>query len=76
MLYPNPAQNELIIDASKTSSESTLISITDITGKIIYETALNPSKINIVNLIDFASGVYQVRMATSQGFTVKQFVKK
>ncbi|MDG1735169.1 MAG: GEVED domain-containing protein [Crocinitomicaceae bacterium] len=76
MLYPNPAQSELIIDASKTSSESTLISITDITGKIIYETALNPSKINIVNLIDFASGVYQVRMATSQGFTVKQFVKK
>jgi hypothetical protein len=76
LIYPNPAQNQIIIDATNASSDYEQIKISDITGKIIFETSLNTNKITVVNLGDFASGVYNVRMESSEGTTVRQFIKK
>jgi hypothetical protein len=76
LIYPNPAQNQIIIDATNASSDYEQIKISDITGKIIFETSLNTNKMTVVNLGDFASGVYNVRMESSEGTTVRQFIKK
>ncbi len=76
LIYPNPAQNQIIIDATNASSDYEQIKISDITGKIIFETSLNTNKMTVVNLEDFASGVYNVRMESSEGTTVRQFIKK
>jgi hypothetical protein len=76
LIYPNPAQNQIIIDATNASSDYEQIKISDITGKIIFETSLNTNKMTVVNLGDFASGVYNVRMESTEGTTVRQFIKK
>jgi hypothetical protein len=75
-IYPNPAQNEITIDASNTSNVYDLILITDITGKIIFETATGGNKITAINLESFANGIYHARMVSTTGTTVKQFIKK
>lgn len=76
LIYPNPAQNQIIIDATNASSDYEQIKISDITGKIIFETSLNTNKMTVVNLGDFASGVYNVRMESSEGTTVRQLDRK
>ena len=76
LIYPNPAQNEIIIDASEASNDYEQIKITDVTGKIIFESALNSNKMTVIDLGDFAGGMYHIHMASSTGTTVKQFIKK
>jgi hypothetical protein len=76
LIYPNPAETEITIDASNASKEYKQIKITDITGKIIFETTLNKNKMTIVNLGGFAGGLYNIHMLSSKGITVKQFIKK
>jgi len=76
LIYPNPAQTEIIIDASNASSDYEQIKISDVRGKVIFETTLNTNKITVINLGDFASGIYHVKMDSSSGTTVKQFIKK
>ena len=76
LIYPNPAQNEIIIDASDASNDYEQIKITDVTGKVIFETALNSNKMTVIDLRDFAGGIYHIHMASSTGTTVKQFIKK
>jgi hypothetical protein len=50
--------------------------ITDITGKIIFETAVGGNKITAINLGSFANGIYNARIVSKSGITVKQFIKK
>ena len=75
MIYPNPAQNEITVDASDASIDYQQIQITDVTGKVIFETTLNSNKMTVVDLRDFAGGIYHIHMASSSGTTVKQFIK-
>ena len=76
LIYPNPAQNEITIDASNASIDYERILITDITGKIIFETAVGGNKITAINLGSFANGIYNARIVSKSGITVKQFIKK
>jgi hypothetical protein len=76
LIYPNPAQNEITIDASNASIDYDRILITDITGKIIFETAVGGNKITAINLGSFANGIYNARIVSKSGITVKQFSKK
>lgn len=76
LIYPNPAQNEITIDASNASIDYDRILITDITGKIIFETAVGGNKITAINLGSFANGIYNARIVSKSGITVKQFIKK
>ena len=76
LIYPNPAQNEIIIDASDASNDYEQIKITDVTGKVIFETALNSNKMTVIDLGDFAGCIYHIHMASSTGTTVMQFIKK
>ena len=75
-IYPNPASTAITIDASNTSNNFEQIKITDITGKVIFETVLNTNKIVSIDLGDYAGGIYHVHMSSSFGSVVKQFIKK
>ncbi len=68
MIYPNPVKNVLNIATNGTLNRVTL---TDATGKVIYNGA--SMSINISNL---SQGVYFVRVETTQGISNTKFVKE
>ena len=76
IIYPNPAQNEIKVDASKSSKEFKTVYVTDITGKILSETSLNKNGVTTIDVATYASGVYHLRMVSASETMVKQFIKK
>ena len=76
IIYPNPANNEITIDASNAADNFEQIKITDIAGKVIFETTLNTNKIASIDLGNYADGIYHVHMSSSSVNIVKQFMKK
>ena len=76
IIYPNPAQNEIKVDASKSSKEFKTVYVTDITGKILSETSLNKNGVTTIDVATYASGVYHLRMVSASETIVKQFIKK
>ncbi|GCD79912.1 CHRD domain-containing protein [Schleiferia thermophila] len=77
-IYPNPAAEWLNVQIENTFDKNSFLSISDVTGKIVYSQQL-PSgsaivhKINVQNL---NSGVYIIKVQTSNKAIQKKFVKK
>lgn len=73
-LFPNPAANEISINYVLNQFESTPLTITDITGKIVftnvYQSAQGMNEIYL-DISDFSKGVYFVQL----GKTTKKFIK-
>ncbi len=75
-VYPNPVKNTLTINSS--SSKVTSIQMADVMGRVVYTTS-NPT--NAGNLIqldmsEFASGIYTIKIETSEGTSYGKFVKE
>ncbi|MCD6555650.1 MAG: T9SS type A sorting domain-containing protein, partial [Bacteroidales bacterium] len=62
-IYPNPTSNFIFVKQDLNSGNNSLISITDITGKIIYKTKIN-SNIFRINVSDYTAGTYFVKIQT------------
>jgi len=61
-LMPNPASNYVLISCAPINSES-MISVTDITGKIVLEIPCNAQQSTIrIETEDLNAGVYHVRI--------------
>jgi hypothetical protein len=75
-IYPNPTENEVIVDLSAVSELVREISLVDITGKVVK------SQLSMVNaeakfdLSDVASGLYQVVIIGSESTLTKRIIKK
>ena len=68
-IYPNPAVDRVVIE---TESAIESVSIYTLTGVMIYsEVETN----NTINVSDLNSGVYFIKVVTSEGETVKRFIK-
>jgi hypothetical protein len=76
LVFPNPALNEIKIDATASSDAYELVYVTDITGKVISEIKMKSNEVTILNLENYSSGIYQLRMVSNTKTTVKQFIKK
>ena len=72
-IYPNPADNHFTITFGS-NNKKVEVTITDITGKIIYSTsATNTEKIE-VNAKEFAEGVYLVQIQSADFIATKKLV--
>ena len=71
VLYPNPVSDKLYISSDNTVAEST--SIYSLTGKKILE-AVNET--NSINVSALSKGMYFLELTSSEGKTVKKFIKK
>ena len=60
-LYPNPAKNKLIIELTNMPEQTSIVSIFDVTGSVIYNTVLSTAK-NEINISGFESGLYFVKI--------------
>lgn len=70
-VFPDPATDNLAI----VSSLKATIEILNIEGQIIKRLKINDNKTDI-DISDFASGVYIIRVQTDSGITTKKFIKE
>jgi len=71
-LYPNPNTGIFLIETNTKTNKS--ISISDITGRIIYSTVSEESSIQI-NINDFANGIYYVKVSANESIHVIKIIK-
>ena len=74
-LYPNPATNHLTIELPNANKKFDL-TITDITGKIIYSTTQSETQKIEVSSKDFAEGVYVVQIQSADFIETKKLIIK
>ena len=73
-IYPNPVKDELFI-ATEVNVEE--IAIYDVYGRQTMSQQVNvTTSQQVVNVADLNSGIYFVKIVTSEGEVVKRFVKK
>lgn len=75
-IYPNPSNNFIMVDLTQLSMEANSIEIYDVTGKHMDSYTVESNGIMKLDLSDYTSGMYQVRIDTSDAPIVKRFVKK
>ena len=70
-VYPNPAVSVINV----TSLQNATIQITDISGKeVVFNGVLNANEKQIVNVSNFANGIYLVNISNANFNTVKRIV--
>lgn len=72
-LFPNPADNHLTI-ALGSNNKNVEVTITDITGKIIYLTTLTETDKIEVNTNEFATGIYVVKVQAAGSIGTKKLI--
>ncbi|MFP5470940.1 MAG: T9SS type A sorting domain-containing protein, partial [Bacteroidia bacterium] len=73
-IYPNPASDNVVIELAELHPNTTM-TVVDVTGKVVKEMAVT-TKRNTINVSEFASGVYFVKITSEQGINTVKFVKK
>ena len=73
-VFPNPVTNYLIIDFGNRKKE-VVVTIADMTGKIIYAAAAIETHLLELNTKEFAAGVYIISVRDEDSFVVRKFVK-
>lgn len=75
-IFPNPTNSILTITMEKPISETSTLSITDITGRILLTKKITSSQSQInIDVSTLAPAVYFLKIQTNQGIVVKKFVK-
>jgi len=75
-ISPNPASNELFLDIASLSRNSQVeVKLYDLTGKLMYQSLVMDDK-TYMDISDFASGTYLVKLETDQSVTTKKFIKQ
>ena len=77
-VYPNPAADNIAIDFSLRAESAVNVSITDLSGKVVYTSNLGnktagASSLNI-NTAAFANGIYVVNVLTNNGIATEKLV--
>jgi PKD repeat protein len=75
-IYPNPTDNELIVDLSAVSELVSKITLLDVTGKVVKSQVSMVNSETKFDLTDIASGLYQVVITGSESTLTKRIIKK
>ncbi len=67
MVYPNPTKGDLNITAENMNR----ITISNVLGQVIYDKNVNSDN-EIINMSNYETGIYMVRIATESGVAVKR----
>ena len=76
-LYPNPAANNTNIDLGTVENETVLVQVYDLNGKLVSERSygvLNGSYVIPMELANFESGIYNVRIFKGSNMEVTKLV--
>lgn len=74
-VYPNPANNYLVVEFGKNNLNGASIQLIDIIGKSVYTKNVTTGRITI-NISDLAQGIYLLRFTNGLGNQVHKIIKK
>jgi PKD repeat protein len=74
-VYPNPFNNELVIDLSSLSGENVGIEVIDIAGKVLISSESEMQSMVNFDMSSFAKGVYQIRLTYGSERTMRRVIK-
>jgi hypothetical protein len=74
-IYPNPASDRLVIHLPK-SNERRMIKVYDINGKVILVELEVDNGETEINISDFKTGLYILKINSGEHTGLKRFVKK
>lgn len=69
-VYPNPAQDYVMVE----SSEADYVEVVDVFGRVVFATEMNESV--KVDMSEFASGIYFVKLQANGATSVQKIMKK
>ena len=72
-IYPNPVNDKLYIE-TLTQTQTLTVEIYDMFGR--QQSMVNGQQSTVIDVTSLNSGVYFVKVVTSEGETVKRFIKK
>jgi len=75
-LFPNPAKEMVTIDLSNLTDKNISLSVTDVTGKIIYTQEVNSVETIRLDVSDYTSGIYFITFAGEQTRINKKIIKQ
>lgn len=75
-IFPNPFTAEFTVDLTSLEIEDVLVTIYDFSGKLIETINSKTGQKIIINLMNYAQGVYQVKLATKGAQITKLVVKQ
>ena len=76
VMYPNPTNETLFIDLTSTEVSNCIISIFDMTGKLLLERHQNEAVLVEIDVSQFVTGMYQLNIQSEKNVLVTNFVKK
>jgi hypothetical protein len=79
-LYPNPAMDKINLNLDVIQNTAAELTIFDISGRIVlsqgFGTLANGVQSRLIDLTGMAAGMYQIKISTPTGSTVKKFQLK
>ena len=72
LIYPNPATDQLNIRLSATFDQ---LEVVNLLGQVIYTANVNEQEFTI-NVTNYHSGAYFIRLSGKQGVAIKKFIKE
>ena len=79
-IHPNPVQNDVNVTYSLLNNSDVVVTIVDLTGKVISTQKLTSQSIGghtlNINTASFASGLYTLSIESSDAIVSRKFVKK
>lgn len=77
-VFPNPVNELLTIQFEKIPQYTVIIELIDMNAQLHYAetTNISDSRIKQINMKNFASGIYLLRIKTEEGFFLKKVIKK
>ena len=74
-IYPNPTSNSILIDIEKSIEELT-ITLFDLSGKTIFETAYSNVQQLTLDLVELNNGLYFLELRNGQEVEIQKISKK
>lgn len=74
-IYPNPSNTYVNLEFTLNTSSNVAISMTDITGKVVYNTQLNNlvgEQGYVINTSNLVNGIYNLTLKTTEGSITKK----
>ncbi|MBI5219178.1 MAG: T9SS type A sorting domain-containing protein, partial [Bacteroidia bacterium] len=71
-IYPNPVKNELIIETNSTTKQE--FELLNLIGQSLFTSTID--KKAVIDLKQFSSGIYLVRLYSAKGIILKKIVKE
>lgn len=78
-MFPNPASNQVTINVLSKESTNATISVTNLTGQLIYSQNISLESGNnqyLLNVSNYTSGFYLVNIRTNTGSTTQKLIIK